>query len=345
MGAIWAHDVPGLFEAAGIPVSYYPGWEWRSRSSGGYDSVMAIGIHHDAVPAGRSVQARLDYAWVYAPAEPIGAMWIHTDGRVHFGAAGATNTQGTQLDSDPRIQTSKGLMPHKRGNYYTFSIEMSNNGLGEVWTWAQLQTLEKVLVILCKYYNLDPMSDIVSHWRYTARKNDPRGPTPSHPSWGGTSGLNEWNDTNVGTTIARLSAPPPPPVPPTTPPQIPSEEDMATQVINKRLYDSRPKTAYSGSKTAADTTVTLNAGLPAGTRTCKIRLTTVESNGPGWAVLWGKGGKPQSSSHNQVPGQAVGSSTDVALEDDGSFHAYFSVPTHIIFDINSYEVRSSALQG
>ena len=39
MGAYWLHDVDEWFISAGIPFRLYPGWETRSRSSGGFDDI------------------------------------------------------------------------------------------------------------------------------------------------------------------------------------------------------------------------------------------------------------------------------------------------------------------
>ena len=47
MGAIWLHNLPEVL--AGLPnLSFYQGWESRSRASGGYDKLLGIFVHHTA---------------------------------------------------------------------------------------------------------------------------------------------------------------------------------------------------------------------------------------------------------------------------------------------------------
>ena len=48
MGGIWLYDLPDVLAGAGLTVDTWPGWENRSRSSGGYDAVRAVFAHHTA---------------------------------------------------------------------------------------------------------------------------------------------------------------------------------------------------------------------------------------------------------------------------------------------------------
>lgn len=183
MGAVWLGSLPKVLAEAGLNVTTWPGWETRSRSSGGYDAVWGIGIHHDAAPAGTSLTTRCRYAWEQSPTRPIGAVWLHTDGSVVVGAAGATNTQG----KGGPYQTSKGVIPLNAGNRYILSIEASNNGVGEVWPEVQQQAYVKMCAALCEWLKLDPKRDVFAHFEWTSRKIDPAGPSRY------AAGANKWN--------------------------------------------------------------------------------------------------------------------------------------------------------
>src|SRR5262245_45729294 len=130
MGSIWLPDLPEWIASAGIAVTTYPGWETRSRSSGGYDGIYAIGYHHDAGNPSQSPQSAWDWAWKNASDRPIGAMYLDRTCRVCVGAAGATNTMG----KGGPIKCSRGTVPQDKGNQYMVAIEVGNSGTGEPWS-------------------------------------------------------------------------------------------------------------------------------------------------------------------------------------------------------------------
>lgn len=200
MGAVWLASLPAVLESAGLQVTRWPGWELRSRSSGGYDAVWAIGVHHDAAPVGTSLETRCRYAWEQSSTRPIGALWLHTDGRVVVGAAGATNTQGR---GGP-VTTSKGVIPLDAGNRYMLSIEASNNGSGEVWPEAQQEAYVLLCRTLCDWLDLNPEMDVIAHFEYTSRKIDPAGPSRY------AAGVNKWN---MDAFRADVAYTPPVPIP------------------------------------------------------------------------------------------------------------------------------------
>lgn len=206
MGAVWLASLPDVLRAAGLQVETWPGWETRSRSSGGYDAVWGIGIHHDAIRTGVSLETRCRIAWdsTANPNRPIGAIWLHTDGRVMVGAAGATNTQG---NGGPQ-QTSKGVIPLNQGNRFMLSIEASNNGIGEPWPKVQQDAYVVMCAALTEWLDLDP-GDVFGHFEWTSRKIDPAGPSRFAPA-GGT-----WNmDDFRGEVWLEGQVPTPPPTNP-----------------------------------------------------------------------------------------------------------------------------------
>lgn len=214
MGGLWLHQLPDVIADAGLVVSTWQGWETRSRSSGGYDDVFAIGTHHDAGATGTPLDQRCRYAWESASDRPIGALWLHTDGQVVVGAAGATNTQGK---GGPR-QCSRGTIPLDQGNRYMLSIEASNNGVGEPWPTVMQDAYVALCHALMAEFDLSP-GDVVAHFEWTNRKIDPAG--NSRYATGGAS----WNmDAFRGDVW--LYNPAPTPTPPDPQPTPMGDDDM-----------------------------------------------------------------------------------------------------------------------
>jgi N-acetylmuramoyl-L-alanine amidase len=203
MGGIWLRSLPDVLRNAGLAYGLWPGWENRARSTGGYDAVLGIGVHHDAGAQGSSLDSRCRYAWENSPDRPIGAMWLHDDGFIMIGAAGATNTQGK---GGPR-QCSKGTIPLDAGNKYTISIEASNNGVGEVWTDIQLFNYVVLCAALGDAYDMTA-GDAFAHFEWTDRKIDPAG-----QSWYA-SGGNKWDMNQFRSDVFNASNPTEPPPPP-----------------------------------------------------------------------------------------------------------------------------------
>jgi hypothetical protein len=163
----WLLNLPSWLREGGLTVEEYPGWETRSRSSGGYDAVWAIGVHHTA--SSTTPANDLNYMLNNADAKPIGALYLARDGVVTVCAAGATNTQGR---GGP-YKTSKGTIPLDAGNRYMLSIEAAWNS-NETWPEVQQVAYAKLCHILVTKLGL-AWGDIVSHAEWTSRKYDPAG--------------------------------------------------------------------------------------------------------------------------------------------------------------------------
>ena len=182
MGAYWLHDLPEVVGDAGLDVQLWPGWEARSRGSGGYDQVWAVFCHHTASQT--SKQNDCSYMWDSSSGDqPIGAIYLDRSGLVVIGAAGATNCQGA---GGPLV-TSHGTIPVDKGNAYGIAIEAANNGIGEAWPVAQTDAYTLLVAALADAYDLDAQRDCASHFEWTTRKIDPAGPSP----WA--TGANSWN--------------------------------------------------------------------------------------------------------------------------------------------------------
>jgi hypothetical protein len=167
MGAVWLLNLPTWLREGGLTVEEYPNWATTSRSSGGYDAVWAIGVHHTA--SSTTPANDLNYMLNNADAKPIGALYLARDGVVTVCAGGATNTQGR---GGP-YKTSKGTIPLDAGNRYMLSIEAAWNS-NETWPEVQQVAYTKLCHILVQKLGL-AWGDIVSHAEWTSRKYDPAG--------------------------------------------------------------------------------------------------------------------------------------------------------------------------
>lgn len=218
MGSVWLHDMPKWFaQDPKLKVVFFPGWETRSRSTGGFIDVRALGIHHTA-SAPHDPKYDLNYMWVNSPVKPIGNIYLARDGVIYVGAAGAANTMGKGAP----LTTSKGTIPLDMGNQYMLAIEAANNGVGEVWPDAQLEAYVRMCAVLCRNIGLNPGTDIFTHHGYCqpscpGRKIDPAGPTPLYPSLGGVTGAKTWPQAEFRKLVLALGSTPPPPPPPPPP--------------------------------------------------------------------------------------------------------------------------------
>jgi len=193
MGTIWLLSLPDVLRGAGLRVVEHPGWETRARSSGGYDAVLAVQVHHTASKT--SPENDQAYIWHNADSEPIGACYLGRDGVWTVGCAGATNTSGS---GGPL-----GAIPLDAANRYVISVEAANDGVGEPWPWVQTDSYLTGVTALCAAYGLSTRHpDVHSHKEWTSRKIDPAGPSP----WA--QGSASWN---MDAFRADLGAGPPPP--------------------------------------------------------------------------------------------------------------------------------------
>jgi N-acetylmuramoyl-L-alanine amidase len=221
MGSIWLPHLPEIVADAGLPWRTWQGWETRSRSTGGYDDILAIGVHHSASSA--SPDNDCSYIWNNASDRPIGAVLLDRTGMVTIGAAGATNTQG----KGGPLSCSRGIIPLDSGNKYMFSIEAANNGVGEQWPTVQQENYVILCAALCDAFALDPGQDVIAHFEWTDRKIDPAGNSRY------ANGSAEWDMRQFRTDVIDVR-----PQPPTPPTPIPTPEDEVTTVLI--LDDVRP---------------------------------------------------------------------------------------------------------
>jgi hypothetical protein len=242
MGSIWLTELPDWFADAGLDVDVYDNkWMTRSRSSGGYEKILGIGIHHDASSINSSEMSGCDWGWKNSSDRPIGAIRLWRDGHIIIGAAGATNTMG----KGGPLKCSNGTIPKDQGNLYMVAIEAANNGVGETWSTPMLDAYLLMVDVLCDELELE-YTDVFSHAGYCepscpGRKIDPAGPTPGYPNLGGTSGAMTWSDAAFRGYLGERNPPhPPEPTPEPEPTPPPSGGDWMATLPTIKKGDTGP---------------------------------------------------------------------------------------------------------
>jgi hypothetical protein len=224
IGAHWLHWMPDYISAEGLPFRLEPGWQRRARSSGGYDAVLGIQVHHTVSKT--TPRRDMDYQWYNADTRPIGAILLDRTGMIHVGCAGATNTSGK---GGPR-HSSRGVIPLDSGNRNVIAIEAANDGVGEPWPTVQCENYVRLCAALVKGASREtpgvPLGagDVHAHREWAPlRKVDTRGPSP----WA--DGATEaWNmDAFRGAVFLTLLPPAPPPPPP------PEDDVLSQDDINR----------------------------------------------------------------------------------------------------------------
>lgn len=324
MGNFWLWNLPDVLKAAGLQVDTYPGWETRARSTGGYDKVLGVQVHHTA--SNTTQTNDMNYMWHNAADRPIGAIYLARDGRVTVGAAGATNTSGK---GGPR-QTSLGTIPLDAANRYVISIEAANAGNGEQWPQAQIDAYVKMCKALHQAYGLS-VGDVHSHWEWTSRKVDPAGNSPY------ATGSNKWNmDKFRGDVWASGGTPPtpePPPEPPTPPVVYPGVPDMFHPMTPFRNSDTRP---FGVSIQPGDHKFGLAANVfPADVAAVAMNVTAVDPTEAGFITVWPSGPRPDTSCVNYEKGGAHNGAVVVGIK-DFSFMIFNHTPCRLICDITGY---------
>jgi hypothetical protein len=177
-----------VIKNAGLSLKTWDGWQNRSRSSGGFNAVLGIVVHHTASPSTQSFQNDWNYCAVGHPDAPVANMLLGRDGLVGLHAGGAANHAG----KGGPWNASRGTVPLDSANSYCIGIEAQNNGVGENWAPVMVDAYERLVAALCSAYGLDPLRDIMAHFEWApTRKIDPWG--GNNPTAGFTyTGPHEW---------------------------------------------------------------------------------------------------------------------------------------------------------
>lgn len=317
MGSLWLPKLADWLRAAGLTVVEYQGWQERSRSSGGFDDILAIGWHHDAAGQ-RTGQAAADAHWRYHVDRPVGNLALDRNGVWWVGAAGASNTQG----KGGPMQMSRGLMPLDRANQHTIAVEAANNGVGEVWPQHQLDAYVRgTAAIIHGLANdgawdtasrswrpiaLDPRRDVVAHFEWApGRKIDPAGPPWALP---GDQYL-RWDMNAARARVAELLAPQPP-------------EDWTMKPYSNRVLDTR-----NGGPVQPGAPRVVEVGMAT---QALVRIQAVDPLGAGYLSFDGGA----TSCVNYQPGVAVASDLAYVATPGGRFELSAHVTgVHVVVDV------------
>lgn len=207
---IFLTELANWLSDAGLVIIEYPGWETRSRSSGGYvENPLCVMLHHTASPASWDGQKDADYIAVNADIAPISNLYIDRSGTVWVLAAGATNTNG----SGNSVSFSRGIVPMDCMNTHAVGVEMGNDGVGEGWPAAQVDAMFTVSNTVNYQLGNQPF-DVCTHAFYApGRKIDPARAESVQGLWQPRSINNSgtWDLTDISDEcIARALMPYPP---------------------------------------------------------------------------------------------------------------------------------------
>lgn len=342
MGSIWARDLPHYLEKWDIPYYLRPGWATRSRSSGGFDAVMGVGIHHDASSTAMTADSAFHWACISAPDKPIGNGSLRRDGVFDFWCAGAANTQG----KGGPVHTSRGWIGLDNGNRNMFAIEADNNGLGERWSDAQIKNYPRLCCAVIEWANahspgpdLGP-GDVFAHFEWTnplnpygnTRKPDPAGPSIWAPHGG------KWNmDQFRGTVLLEfMGVIPPNPNP--SPIPIPPFTYLGGEVQSVgpyRCYDSRDGGPNAKLAPGEWRHIEFHKAEAVGAHTVLVNLIATEGASDGFLTISG-----QTSEVNFKEGQTTGNlvAAPVRMSSRNLESVAVAVtggPCHIIVDLQA----------
>lgn len=322
-GGVWLHNLPTVLRNAGLKVVEFPGWQTRSRSTGGYDQLLAIQVHHTAsstTPANDTA-----YMWNNARDKPIGAVYLARDGTVHIGAAGATNTSG----KGGPLSTSRGTIPLDGANRYVLSIEAANNGVGEAWPKAQQDAYVKMVGALAKAYGIQVRrGDIHAHHEWTTRKVDPAGSSRF------ATGSAKWNMDTFRAEVERSTMPPPDPGPP--PPVALPGGNVFVPVSPYRNSDTRK---FPGVPIAAnrDYVFGLNPSIiPTDAKAVAMNIAVVATGKQGWIAFWPDGTAFRNTSTINFDADGAHSGSTVIGVKALNFRLRANAPVHVICDVTGY---------
>lgn len=220
MGAYTLAKFPTYLDKWKVRYELNPGWQTLGRSSGGFDNVFGVQVHHSAGPETQVLRNVIYYCTVSAPAKPIGNGTVSRDRdgpKLVLWAGKASNTAGK---GGPRL-TSRGVIPLDAANRLSVAWEAENNGSGERWSETMCDLYLRVVCATLDWANHETpgaqldAGDVFAHFEWApSRKNDPAGPS----RWNGYTNR-MWNMDLFRRDIANMLADASTPVP-TKPPTI-----------------------------------------------------------------------------------------------------------------------------
>lgn len=229
----WLADV---LRAAGCNVVEYQGWKTRARSTGGFAAGRPVCVmwHHTA--SNTTAANDVYYMAVSAgnPNRPTANIYIARDGAVWVMAAGATNTNG-QGNS---MSFSRGTVPANKMNEWAVGMEIGNDGVGGLYSQAQIDAAFKASNAINAYLGNKP-TDVCTHQHYApTRKIDPARAQSVQGPWQprAINGSGTWNLDDLRAECQRRAVPAP-----TPPTPFPKGDDMIAGIWQR---DNNPGVKY-----------------------------------------------------------------------------------------------------
>lgn len=157
---------------AGLNLRLWNGWQNNTRSTGGFEQLLGIVVHHTASGSGTSFDADWTYCAQNHQDAPVANLLLGRDGLVGLHSGGASNHAG----KGGPWNCSRGQVPLDSGNSRLIGIEAQNNGVGENWAPIMCDAYEILCAALCEAYGFNPISDEPAHFQWApSRKIDPWG--------------------------------------------------------------------------------------------------------------------------------------------------------------------------
>ena len=341
MGQFWLHDLDKVLEPGVgngiVKLETLDGWEFRSRSSGGLDSINGILDHHTVSPESWDWDKDIQYIGLTNPnrPSPISQLYTSRRGWTCIIAAGAANHGGKGGAYEPG---GPKYVDVNRANQQLIGKEMGNDGVGEQWPWEQIYASLTVDALICIHERWGP-GHVFGHKEYCGpgttqpgRKVDPFGPWENHPqgywpdgsSWGAGQGNLDHYRLLVAKRMMELS----------------QEVNVMEAFVGRsssqvpRILDTRG--GNDAFKLNARTTATVNVPGGAGKTRAVVNLTVTAPEGPGYLTAWDSGNYPESSVINFANGQTIANEVTIPLAADGTFKIWSPVRTHVIVDLVGY---------
>lgn len=334
---IWLWKLPEWFRDAGLDFDTWPGWETRSRSSGGYNEIYAIECHHTA-DSGKSLDASCRSGFNTAEFAPVGALRLGRNGKWVFGAAGATNTSG----KGGPLACSRGIIPLNDANRYVISIEAQNGGTGEVWPAVQLDSYVRGVAAMIRGLEKDygiklstspQWGDIHAHFEWApTRKIDPAGGHGQSPFAVLSDRYLRWDmDQFRAAVAAELNETP-------TPPPGGKKMQFTRWVAEDngvRMYDSRPGEPKYHNANVPKTRLGAEPRkiAVAMAHVAEIRVTTINAEQPGHVIASGRPGVGKLPVVNFAPGRVDYDTRIIGLPDGHVYLWTEQGPVDVVVDL------------
>lgn len=341
MGQYWLQDLDEILRPGvgkGIKeLVLIDGWETRSRSTGGLESINGLLDHHTASPESWNWDRDIEYITYtnpYAPS-PVSQLYQDRTGRVAIIAAGAAN-HGGKGGAYPTSGTP--YVGVNQANTHLIGKEMGNNGIGEPWPYEQIEASIVVDALICLAEKWGP-GRVFAHKEYCGpgtstpgRKIDPFGPWENHPSelwlpnstWGDRQGTIDYYRHLVSIKMVELSK------------EINIMHGFVSRpdTIKPRILDTRG--ANDAYKLNAGVAATVAVPGGAGKAFAVVNLVAVHPESNGYLTAWAGGSMPVESKLNYAYNQTVANEVTIPLAEDGSFKLWSNNRTHVVIDLVGY---------